>query len=207
VAAFSVVIDADCLHKLHLRNVLLQLATAGFFRPRWTGTILNEFKESLRRRGVVEEYALDLLSTRLSDLYPDSEVKGFEHLIGTLACPDPNDEHVLAAAIVEKAGAIVTCNGRDFPRDCFEKFGVEILHPDDFLMDQVDLNSEVVITSIAVQIESYSKPEADAVAFASYLTKAGCPAFGEFIFSNQRKIDDLVRHLRVASKGLNAADK
>ena len=206
MAAFSVVIDADCLHKLHLRNVLLQLATAGFFRPRWSETILGEFRESLRRRGVVDEAALDKLSWWLSELYPDSDVRGFEHLIGTLGCPDPNDEHVLAAAIVGQAGAIVTCNLKDFPSDSFEKFGVEVIHPDDFLMDQVDLNPNVVLTAVAVQIESYSKPEADASAFASYLAKADCPTFAEFVFSHQRQIDTLVRQFRVAALGLSAAD-
>src|SRR5215469_11528177 len=47
----------------------------------------------------------------------DALVTGFEPLIEILALPDPDDRHVLAAAIRGHADLIVTTNQRDFPFD------------------------------------------------------------------------------------------
>ena len=53
--------------------------------------------------------------------------------------PDPNDRHVLAAAVRAAAGAIVTFNLKDFPRNTLEPLGIEATHPDTFLLSQYDL--------------------------------------------------------------------
>jgi Uma2 family endonuclease len=45
----------------------------------------------------------------------DCIVEKYEYLIPTLTLPDPNDRHVLAAAIVGSADVIVTFNLKDFP--------------------------------------------------------------------------------------------
>lgn len=53
---------------------------------------------------------------------PDCLVENYEYLIQTLVLPDPKDRHVLAAAIVGHADAIVTANLRDFPQDVLAEF-------------------------------------------------------------------------------------
>jgi len=65
---------------------------------------------------------------------PDCLVTGYEPFIAGLALPDPNDRHVLAAAIVSRAGIIVTFNTKDFPQEILEPYGLESQHPDDFLI-------------------------------------------------------------------------
>ena len=59
-----------------------------------------------------------------------------------------NDRHVLAAAIVARAGAIVTFNVKHFPQTILEEFGLEAQHPDDFLIYQFDLAQAAVCTAI-----------------------------------------------------------
>jgi hypothetical protein len=57
-----------------------------------------------------------------------------------LALPDPNDHHVLAAAIRCKAEVIVTFNLKDFPVSTLEAFDIEPQHPDEFIIDLWDLD-------------------------------------------------------------------
>ena len=47
----------------------------------------------------------------------DALVTGYEPLVKTIHLPDPNDRHVLAAAITGRADVIVTKNLKDFPAD------------------------------------------------------------------------------------------
>jgi hypothetical protein len=70
---------------------------------------------------------------------PDCLVTGYEPLIEGLTLPDPNDRHILAAAIRCGAQIIVTLNLKDFPADVLDPYGVEAMHPDEFLEYQFGL--------------------------------------------------------------------
>ena len=52
-------------------------------------------------------------------------ISDYEEIIPTLKLPDPDDRHVLAAAIVGQADLIITFNLDDFPPDELEPFGIE----------------------------------------------------------------------------------
>lgn len=69
----------------------------------------------------------------------DAKVSGYEELIDALVLPDPDDRHVLAAAIKAGANAIVTFNLKDFPGDASSKYGIEAIHPDEFVYSQIGL--------------------------------------------------------------------
>jgi hypothetical protein len=66
-------------------------------------------------------------------------LSGYESLIEGLQLPDPNDRHVLAAAIRGRADVIVTMNLKDFPADVLAPFGIEAQHPDEFVLHLLDL--------------------------------------------------------------------
>lgn len=70
----------------------------------------------------------------------DSLVIGYDDLIDSVELPDPDDRHVLAAAICSSADAIVTFNLADFPDNELEKYSLEAVHPDDFLCSQLSLD-------------------------------------------------------------------
>lgn len=62
-------------------------------------------------------------------------------LVAGLTLPDPDDRHVLAAAIRCGASVIVTFNQRDFPADVLASYGVESQHPDEFVENLFDLDA------------------------------------------------------------------
>lgn len=66
-------------------------------------------------------------------------VTDYDHLIPALDLPDRNDRHVLAAAIRAQADVIVTANVKDFPRETLRAFGIEPVHPDDFVLELIEL--------------------------------------------------------------------
>lgn len=114
---FTALFDADVLHPAGQRDLLIRLAQVGLFRGRWTVRILDEMEQSIIARH--PEHAGKLTRTRdlMCEAVPDCLVTGYEDLIEALTLPDPDDRHVLAAAIRCGAQVLVTNNQRDFPQD------------------------------------------------------------------------------------------
>lgn len=85
-------------------------------------------------------------------------VTGYEALIDGLSLPDPDDRHVLAAAIAGNADVIVTYNLKDFPASQLAPCGIEALHPDDFLLAQLDLDPVAFCRAVRRQREGLKNP-------------------------------------------------
>ncbi len=96
----------------------------------------------------------------LMDLHaPEAIVTGFEDLIDGLHLPDPNDRHVLAAAIRGRADVIVTANLRHFPSRVLGQFGIEPQHPDEFIVCLLDLAPHLVAAAAHDHLESLKNPK------------------------------------------------
>lgn len=74
----------------------------------------------------------------------DVLVSGHQRLIVAVDLPDPDDRHVVAAAIRCRADLIVTANLRDFPRRSLQQWGIEPVGPDDFVRSLVEADPEAV---------------------------------------------------------------
>ena len=92
-------------------------------------------KESHRERASLER-TRELMDKATRDCL----VTDYEDLIPSLVLPDPNDRHVLAAAIVGHCDLIITQNLKDFPEDILKPYGIEAQHPDIFLFHQLSLS-------------------------------------------------------------------
>lgn len=148
MAAFTAIYDACVLYPAPLRDLLMQLAVTDLFRARWTEAIHDEWIEAVCRSR--PELAPHLARTRalMNAHVRDCLVTGYEDLIPGLKLPDGDDRHVLAAAIRCGADSIVTFNLKDFPADYLAAFGVEAVHPDDFIADQIDLSAATVCDAV-----------------------------------------------------------
>ncbi len=118
--AFVVIYDACVLYPAPVRDLLLRIATTGIVRARWSERILDEcFRNIVVQRPDLAPQALERTRRLMREAVPDCMVTGFEHLEDGLDLPDPDDRHVLAAAIRANAQTIVTFNLRDFPTTCW----------------------------------------------------------------------------------------
>jgi hypothetical protein len=116
------------------------------YRPAWSATILDELAYSetakLVGRGVEEGEAAQRARHLIGQMragFDDAEVQGWEGLEGAYGVPDPDDEHVVAAAVVAGAGAIVTHNVDDFPKSKLP-VGIQVLLPREFAVNTVCLD-------------------------------------------------------------------
>ena len=105
------------------------------YRPVWSNVILAELEyeqaAKLVRRGddpTDADRRAAYLVQQMRHAFNDAEITGWEGLEGTYGLPDPDDEHVLAAAVVAGAGAIITLNTKDFPAALLP-FRLETLRP------------------------------------------------------------------------------
>lgn len=88
----------------------------------------------------------------------DVLVAGYEPLIEGLKLPDPDDRHVLAAAIKSGAQVIVTRNLKDFPAADLGPWNIEAKSPDAFILDQVGINGRVIAASVQQIADSRVNP-------------------------------------------------
>jgi hypothetical protein len=102
--------------------------------------------------------------------------RAWQSLASGLKLPDPDDIHVLAAALAGRADCIVTTNLRDFPPEVVGPLGIEIIHPDQFVVAQWDLDQLVAVAAFKRMRARWKKPEATAEDFAAALERAGLPA-------------------------------
>lgn len=146
-SSYTAIFDANVLYSARLRDLLLSLAGTGLFRARWTTMIHDEWIRALRAKGY-DEAKLQRTRALIDLSVPDCLIDGFEPLIPTITLPDPDDRHVLAAAIKANADVIVTCNTRDFPESSLNDYHIEAQHPDDFIVHQIGLNASLAFDAI-----------------------------------------------------------
>jgi hypothetical protein len=103
----------------------------------------------------------------------DCLVTGYEPLIDALDLPDPDDRHVLAAAIRSRAQVIVTNNIRDFPADELHGWDIEPLSADDFVLDQIDLSPKTVWSCVQQIADSWRNPPGHPADVLSRLERGG----------------------------------
>ncbi len=136
MSRFTVIYDACVLYPAPLRDLLMRLTLTDLFKAYWTDQIHEEWIRAVLRRGDVSRDKLER-ARDLMDLHArDAKVYGYEPLIEALDLPDPDDRHVLAAAIRCRADAIVTYNIKDFPEEALKPYSIDLLHPDDFVLYQ-----------------------------------------------------------------------
>lgn len=164
---FTVLLDANVLAPALPRNMLLSLAQAEFFRPRWSARIMDETERAIagmRRKHGTPEPEQDARRARdaMERAFEDATVTGFERIEAGLASHpdlrDPDDAHVIAAGIKTGASIIVTENLKDFTTTVLAPHGIEAKTANDFLADTIDLKPEKAAQALAAMRARFNNP-------------------------------------------------
>lgn len=162
---FAVVLDTCVLWPSRQRDFLLSLAVEGLYRPLWSDAILDEVEEhedrKLVERGIcppaeAKERAQRLVRAMRAK-FDDALVENWEPYEGTFGLPDLDDEHVLAAAVVGGAGAIVTANIKDFPKDKVPRH-IQVIKPALFAADTVSASPEAALRALQCMSDRRHNP-------------------------------------------------
>ena len=136
-----------------LCDCLLHLAEEpALYRPLWSEQILSEVAKALKEDFDRTPAEISWRLEQMRAAFPEAMVTFPSELLKGLECiPDPTDRHVLAAAVMARASAIITQNKKHFPTDCLNRFGVICQTADEFLVDQYCLEREWALDKLDAQ--------------------------------------------------------
>ncbi len=173
--AFPAFLDTCVLYPAYLCDTLLRLADTDGYRPLWSDDVLIELRRNLAERGIPAE-KVDHRVDQMRRSFPDALITGYGSLLDRMT-NDPKDRHVLAAAVRANAEVIVTFNLADFPERALKPFDITAIHPDEFLLDQLDLYPVLTIEAVRQQAAAYRREPTTIAGVLVRLDRAGVPRF------------------------------
>jgi hypothetical protein len=174
----SVLIDACVLFPTVLREMVVGAAAAGGFAPLWSARILEEWARATRRLPEGAEAVARAEIALLRAAWPEAEVAADEDLVARLSLPDPDDRHVLAAAIAGGAGVLLTLNRGDFPTRTLARHGIVLREPDGFLSELLAEGVDLAAVAAAVQTRA-ERASGRPQPLRTLLKRAGLPRLGK----------------------------
>lgn len=169
----SAVLDSCILYPAPLRDFFMRLAVR-LYQPKWTEAIHEEWI-----RNVLEDRADLVLAqlTRARDLMNrhggSCLVTDYESLIPSLALPDPDDRHILAAAIKSRSPLIVTFNLRDFPVQTLAAYSIRAVHPDDFAVSLYETDTGAFVALARLHRQALVNPPKTVEEYLATLAQCG----------------------------------
>lgn len=176
VENFIVILDSCVLYPAPLRDLLIRLAHNNLFRAKWTNDIHKEWiRNVLKNRSDLNQEQLERTKNLMNNSTRDCLVEGYESIIPIIKLPDPNDRHILAAAIRSNADTIVTYNLKDFPKKSLHSYNIEAQHPDDFVSMLINTAAGSVCTTVRMLRKGLKKPPKNADEYLKTLEGLSLP--------------------------------
>lgn len=172
--AFTVLLDANVLYPAPLRDLLLELALSDLFRAKWSARIQDEWINALlRNQPQLDRAKLHRTRALMEANMRDVLVEEYEDLIPAIQLPDPDDRHVVAAAIKCRADLIVTMNLKHFPAAELAQWDLQAQHPDNFLQHQCDLYPAAFLNAVKTCRARLKNPPKSAADYIDALRRNG----------------------------------
>ena len=171
------VLDSCVLYPVATTDGLMSLASSGLFSAKWTRLIEDEWIRAIERQRQDLVGRLTLRRDAMRDAIVDWEIPeaAWSRISIDDQLPDPNDEHVITAAIAAGADVIVTANGNDFPSRIADPLGLEIMHPDPFILELCESDKDLWVATFASMRSRLRRPEMTPEDFVHRIERAGLP--------------------------------
>lgn len=179
----KVLIDANVLFPTVLREIVLGVARRGAFEPIWSARILDEWRRAAARLGERDAALAESEIAVLKAHFPEAMVEQGQGTEARLWLPDPDDIHVLAAAIDGGAEVLLTLNSGDFPSNVLGDEGLLRRHPDEFLLEAFHADPQgirAVVDDVLARAESYG---IEAQNPRGLMKRARLPRLGKALFA------------------------
>lgn len=174
-AGVVVLCDANVLYKSLLRDLIVRLGQHGAISPRWTQRIHDEWVSNLlEHRLSLTRARLETTCQRMNAALPHAllvTTEGEQHHL-----PDPDDQHVLDAAIQAEASLILTFNLSDFPASALPAH-LHAVHPDSFLQACLEQQENTVLDALHELRANLKNPPFTPDELLAAMVRAELPAF------------------------------
>ena len=174
-----VLIDACVLYPTLLRELVLGLAALGGFTPLWSERILEEWRRAAARMGPRDAEITGLEIEAMTARFPEAIVATLPATLERVHLPDPDDIHVLAAAIDGQADELLTLNIRDFPTNALAAYGIIRRHPDEFVHEALFAEPDKVQELVRDRLEAAARYGIDTSNRRALLKRAKLPRFAK----------------------------
>jgi len=176
----TAILDANVLYPFLLRDLLLSFAQQYLYIPKWSDDIEREWSSHLiQDRPDIEPDKIKRISHEMNRSFENAKVIGYKEIENNLQLPDPDDKHVLAAAIVSRADLIVTFNLKDFEKKELSKHNIHAVHPDDFVINLIDQDEEQAKKALKKMVNRRKNPPTTEHELISMLEKSALPKTSE----------------------------
>lgn len=178
---YTAFLDANILYSAAIRDICMEVALANMYRAKWSAHVHEEWIEALlKNRPELKRKNLERTRDLMDKAIPGAMVTGYNCLIQCIPLQaDPDDRHVIAAAIVGRCDVIVTNNLAHFPRDVLNDFYLDAQSPDDFLVNHLHLQPDVFCSAVRTARVSKMNPPYTVAEHLSNLFEHGLVVTGE----------------------------
>ncbi|GGR34535.1 PIN domain-containing protein [Deinococcus ruber] len=176
VSSVKALLDANVLYPATLRSLLIDLSLQGLYQAHWTDALQDEWiRNLLLHRPDLDPAKLQRTRVLMDRALDTARITDYEARMPQLQLPDPDDRHVLAAALHGGVDLIVTQNLRDFPTAVLEPLGLQALHPDRFVQNLLETDTTAVLEALRVGRARFRAPPLSVAELLGMLERQGLP--------------------------------
>jgi predicted nucleic acid-binding protein len=129
-----VICDANILFRFHISHILTFMAVRRLINAKWTKEIQQEWLDNIAEKRPADLAGCKRRCSAMNSALPEAMVTGYDYRISTIAFEDPDDRHVIAAALHVRASGIVTRDTAHFTPESMAPFGLKVVDPDELLV-------------------------------------------------------------------------